>query len=336
MKEKIDFVVTWVDGNDPKWQSEKAKYESQYKRNDDKFDNWNNNKIRYRDWNLLKYWFRAVEKNAPWVNKIYFVTYGHKPEWLNEQNKKLVVVNHKDFIPEKYLPTFNSNCIELNMHRIKGLSEKFVYFNDDVFLLRKTTERDFFKNKLPKETAGVDCVALDWNVGHAEIKNLQIVNKYFNKREVLKKTWKKWFNLKNGKEFIKTCFLLPWDQFTGLYESHITYAYLKDTFDKVWNKEPDVLNETCMSKFRNDSNVNHWIFKDWQLATGLFYPRSPKFGKMFLKKIDKEILNSVKRKKYKVVSINDVDYTEEEFVIAKKQISEAFDSIYPEKSSFEK
>jgi len=336
MKDKIDFVITWVDGNDPKWQEEKSKYELQYKEDDDKFENWNNNKIRYRDWNLLKYWFRAVEKNAPWINKIYFITYGHKPDWLNIENKKLVVVNHEDFIPKEYLPTFNSNCIELNMHRIKGLSERFVYFNDDMFLLQKTKIDDFFKKGLPKETAGSDCTSLDWNVGHAEIKNLQIINKYFNKRKVLRKDWKKWFNPVNGKEFIKTCFLLPWDQFTGLYESHVACAYLKSTFDTVWDKEKNVLNETCLSKFRSDSNVNHWLFKGWQLATGKFYPRSPKFGKMFLKKIDDEIINTVVKKKYKMVCINDVDCSEKEFITSQKMIENAFEKIFPEKSKFEK
>ena len=57
--------------------------------------------IRYRDWDNLQFWFRGVEKFAPWVNKIHFVTYGHLPKWLNVNNKKLNIVNHKDFMPER-------------------------------------------------------------------------------------------------------------------------------------------------------------------------------------------------------------------------------------------
>ena len=117
----IDFVILWVDGNDPKWQSEKATYDSNI--NDD-----SNSASRYRDWGLLPYWFRGVEKFTPWVNKIHFVTWGHVPEFLNLNNPKLNIVNHKDFIPEEYLPTFSSHAIELNIHRIPGLSEKFIYF----------------------------------------------------------------------------------------------------------------------------------------------------------------------------------------------------------------
>ena len=112
--EKIDFVISWVDGNDKEWQKEREKYIVE--------NNNDNSDVRYRNWDNLKYWFRGVEKFAPFVNKIYFITYGHLPEWLNVNNPKLVIVNHKDYIPEKYLPTFNSHTIELNLHRIKGLS----------------------------------------------------------------------------------------------------------------------------------------------------------------------------------------------------------------------
>ena len=71
---EIDFVITWVDGNDPAWIAERKKYNS---KSGDKSD------TRFRDWELLKYWFRGVEKYAPWVRKIHFVTWGHYPSWLN-------------------------------------------------------------------------------------------------------------------------------------------------------------------------------------------------------------------------------------------------------------
>ena len=91
----------WVDGNDPEWQKEKNNY--------DKKDNADGSIVRYRDWDLLQYWFRGVEKFAPWVNKVYFITWGHLPKWLDTSNPKLVIVNHKDYIPEEYLPTFSAN-----------------------------------------------------------------------------------------------------------------------------------------------------------------------------------------------------------------------------------
>ena len=71
----IDFIMIWVDGNDPEWQKEKRKYQPG--------DAADDREIRYRDWDNLQYWFRAVEKFAPWVNRIHFVTCGHLPKWLN-------------------------------------------------------------------------------------------------------------------------------------------------------------------------------------------------------------------------------------------------------------
>ena len=108
-----------------------------------------NSEVRYRDWDTLKYWFRGVEKFAPWVGNIYFVTDDQKPEWLNVDHPKLKWVKHTDFIPKEYLPTFNSHAIFLNLHRIEGISEKFVLWNDDVFLLKDVSPDDFFVNGKP-------------------------------------------------------------------------------------------------------------------------------------------------------------------------------------------
>ena len=104
MKDKIDIVIPWVDGNDIKWQNEKNKYKQ---KKDEKL----NNSSRFRDWDNLQYIFRGIEKFMPWVNNIFFITWGHLPKWLNVDNPKLKIINHKDYIPSKYLPTFNSHTI---------------------------------------------------------------------------------------------------------------------------------------------------------------------------------------------------------------------------------
>ena len=114
----IDFVVLWVDGSDPVWQAEKAKYQG--KTLDD-----SNAPNRFRDWGLMPYWFRAVEKFAPWVRKIHFVTCGHVPAFLNLAHPKLHHVKHEGFLPPEVLPTFSSHAIEMNLHRIPGLAEHF-------------------------------------------------------------------------------------------------------------------------------------------------------------------------------------------------------------------
>ena len=131
---EIDFVLTWVDNTDPIWQEQFNFYKS-------KTPNANKSNAadvsRFRDWGLLKYWFRSIEMYTPWVRKIFFVTCGQHPSWLNTDNQRLVLVDHKDYIPKQYLPCFSSRPIELNFHRINDLSEYFIYFNDDEFVLKK-------------------------------------------------------------------------------------------------------------------------------------------------------------------------------------------------------
>ena len=139
---QIDFVIPWVDDTDPVWRAKKAEYTGVK-------ETEGNTCVRYRDWDTLKYWFRGVEKFAPWVRYVHFVTDNQKPEWLNIEHPKLRWVKHTDFIPQEYLPTFNSHTIEFNLHRIPDLAEHFVYFNDDVFLIRETKEEDFFVDGIP-------------------------------------------------------------------------------------------------------------------------------------------------------------------------------------------
>ena len=120
----IDFVVLWVDGSDSEWIKSFNSFLSE-ELSSKKIDV---SEERYRDAGLLKYWFRGVEKCAPWVRKIHFVTCGQKPDWLNTDNSKLHLVNHSDYIDSKYLPLFNSEAIEISMHKIPDLAEYFVYF----------------------------------------------------------------------------------------------------------------------------------------------------------------------------------------------------------------
>ena len=329
--EKIDFVISWVDGNDKEWQKEREKYIVE--------NNNDNSDVRYRNWDNLKYWFRGVEKFAPFVNKIYFITYGHLPEWLNVNNPKLVIVNHKDYIPEKYLPTFNSHTIELNLHRIKGLSENFVYFNDDMFLNDYVKEKDFFKNGLPVDSAIFspyipkkydDMNILCWNM-------IGIINKNFSKKQFVKENFFKVYNFKYGRKLIRTILISPWPNFTGFYESHLPNSYCKSVLEEVWKKEYEILDMTSKDKFRNiKTHVNQWLFRYWQLASGKFTPRKANIGQYFdlSNKFDKS-KQSIEKQKYKMICLNDTEQVED-FEIKKQILKEIFERKLPQKSTYEK
>ena len=146
----IDFVVTWLDSTDPQWQKD---YDN-YKKDNLKADT---DPSRFRDWGLFHFWFRAIEQFAPWVNKVFLVTNGKFPDWINNDCQKLVLVKHEDYIPSELLPTFNSNVIELFLNRIKGLSEHFVFFNDDFYLNSPVKPDYFFKKGLPCDNNKESC-----------------------------------------------------------------------------------------------------------------------------------------------------------------------------------
>ena len=332
--EKIDFVIAWVNGGDPEWLKEKVKYDDTVDITQDAID------ARYRDWDNLQYWFRAVEKYAPWVNKIHFLTWGHIPEWLDTSNPKLHIVNHKDYIPAEYLPTFNSHTIELNMHRIPGLSEQFVYFNDDMFLTNYVKETDFFVNGLPCDTFALDAIYFEKNSAGAYNGNdMEIINKHFKKDEMQKKFfWSKWFKLRYGfKNLYRTFVLSKWHWFPGFHYDHLPSSFLKSTLEEVWDKEYEILNETCLDKFRSKRNVNQWVFKYWNLASGNFYPRSADFGRCFhLKdKLSDGLKNAIENKSFYMVCINDTANTTN-FEKHKDMVNTSFEKVLHEKSRFEK
>lgn len=332
MTEKIDFVILWVDGNDTKWKMEKEKYDKNKK--DD-----SNGENRFRDWDNLKYWFRGVEKFANWVNKIFFITYGHVPEWLNVENEKIKVVKHEDFIPKEYLPTFNSNTIELNLHRIKELSEHFVLFNDDMFLINYTSPEDFFKNGYPKDECVQNVITSYGNkeqISHAMLNNIDIINRNFSKRIVMKKYFNKFINWRYGLLNFRTIFLLPWYAFTGFYNQHIQISHLKSTFYDVWDKEYDALNNSCMNKFRELTDVTHWVVRYWNICNGKFEPRNCNFGKHFeIGEKNDRMYSWILKQKSKSICINDSS-TGYDFDKIKNEINLSLDKILDKKSCFEK
>ena len=331
MNNKIDFVIMWVDGNDLEWQKEKGKYRKNLK--------GDNRDFRFRDWDNLQYIFRGIEKFTPWVNRVHLVTWGHLPKWLNVNNAKLNIVKHSDFLPEEYRPCFNSEALEVNLHRISGLSDNFVYFNDDTFILRKMKDTDFFQNNTPCDSAilNVHCCELQDGGSLCNFLNIGIINKYFNMTDVLKNNFNKWFNIKYGVKGFRTLYLLPCPRFPGMLMQHLPTSFNKKTFETVWKLEKDVLDMTSKNKFREFADVNQWLFEEWQLASGNFVPRSPRIGKTLVGLPGlKEACEIVEKQKVKLLSFNDADMTYDDFVFARNKFNDSLSKILPEKSSFEK
>ncbi len=334
MEEKIDFLITWVDGNDPVWRKDFEHYSELEGKTVDK------RAVRFRDWEILQYWFRGVEKFAPWVNKIYFVTYGHLPKWLNTEHPKLQIVRHDDFIPLEYLPTFNSNVIEFYFHKIKGLSEKFVYFNDDMFLINHVQPERFFRDGLPCDFPGLsDSVHLKPRMFDSSVfLATALINKCFDKKVVIRSHWAKWYPLNHPR--------LTWNNlqyrrnyvFPGFMANHLPQGYLKGTYDEVWASCREDLERTSAHRFRAWGDVCHWLVRYWQLASGNIIPysyfRDGNYYNIEDATID-EIVRFIKNQEKNMVCLNE-DSETIDFQVAKRKFQEAFDQILPQKSLFEK
>ena len=331
----IDIVITYLDGNDLDWQKQRNSFVA-----GDKADI---NPNRYRNWDNLKYWFRGIEMNAPWVRYIHFVTWGHYPEWLNTHHPKLRIVKHDDYIPKEWLPTFSSRCIDMNLHRIPELAEHFVYFNDDMFLVNQTESSDFFVNGLPCDTAIITTSGYrmknDISDLHlAPIIDASVINKYFDKKEVISRNKNKWYNLKYGKLNLITLLMFPYSNFVGFMNFHLPYSYNKKTYEEVWNKENKICSATCSHKFREVNDLNHWLFTYWQYAQGSFVPRSPNMGKCFQLHTYEDAVNaknSIENRTFKMVCLNDCLNDNEDFERIKICVNSALQEMFPEMSSYE-
>ncbi|WP_303978577.1 stealth family protein [Streptococcus danieliae] len=328
--QNIDFVITWVDGNDEEWLNKKNKFDP---RSGDRL----NTKARYRDWKFLKYWFRSVEQNAPWVHKVVFVTEGHLPEWLNTSCEKLLIVKHSDYIDSKYLPTFNSNVIELNFHRIQGLSDLFVNFNDDMFLNKPVSPSDFFDNQLPRDIGVFSpIVPTRHAIASIVLNNVEIINDYFSSRSILKNHSFKFFRVHYGKHLLKNFCVLPWSKVLGFYDNHIPVSYNKSTFEVIWEKEGELLQEVSSHKFRQSTDLNHWLMRYWQLCTGAFSPRATNFGQYYnLSNEFDNVLQDIRDSRHAVICLNDSDDIDN-FEQSRNRLLKEFEEKYPTKSIFER
>ena len=327
----IDFVLPWVDGSDPKWIESFNKYAPPQMQKSLDFS-----AERYRDYGLLKYWFRGVEKFAPYVRKVHFITNGQKPDWLNLDSAKLNWVRHTDYIRSECLPVFSANPIEMSMHKIAGLAEHFVYFNDDFFLTARTSPDFFFKKGLPCDYAISNIQIPNRTVMRSIVMNdLTEINRFFSKSQYIKKAPLKYLNLKYGKMNIRTLACLLWKETTGFQNFHLPQPFLKSTLEEVWEKCPDILESTMRSRFRSENDVNQWLFRYWQLCKGSFSPINPQKDRKYFE-LDmsiNEICSAIKKQKFKEIVLNDAEC--KDFDMRMKKIAEAFESILPEKSAFE-
>lgn len=325
----IDFVIFWVDGSDPSWQAERRQWLGVSEFED-------SSPIRSRDWRNLRYWFRSMERFAPWVRKIHFVTWGHLPEWLDTSNPRLNIVKHSDFIPSEYLPTFNSLTIGLNLHRIEELAEQFVVFNDDMFLGRENSPEKFFKKGLPRDMARL-CIVQPSGIGHIIYNDMELLNAKYRTREVLKRNPGNWFSPHYGlSNLLKTASLAIWQQIPGIFDPHLPQPYLRGQWSRAWEQWGTQLDATCRHRLRTLTNVSDYLVRYDMLCRGEFYPIG--FGDCRLLTLEdttlEDICHAIGEQKFRMLCLNDSTHITD-FDAASERLCRAFEELLPKKSSYE-
>lgn len=326
----IDLVLPWVDACDPSWQ----KTINEYSENSIHLN-------RYQSWDSLQYIFRGIETCMPWINKVFFVTWGHLPDWLNTSCEKLKIIRHDEYIPNEYLPTFNSNTIEMNYWRIPDLSENYILFNDDLFPLRPIPKEYYFKDGIPCEEAVETHFilkadkGLDLQMNYACVNNMVILNRHFDKREVINRNRDKWFSPIYGNRLQQNINLEYWNNFESFVYPHEAMPMKKSILKEIWETEPQMLDRASKNRFRSYSDVTQRLITMWQICKGEFVPCKYQ-GKLYIldeENVDAAVL-AIRERKYPIISLNESE--DADFSVLKNKINCELNILFPKKSIFEK
>ena len=325
---EIDLVLPWVDGADPAWREAFRQHRIEA--------GMDASEIRYRDWGTLRYLFRGVEQFAPWVRKIHLITWGHLPAWLVTDHPKLKIVRHEAYIPEEWLPTFNSNVLELNLHRIDELAEHFILLNDDTFFTRPCREEEFFRNGLPCDVARLSVVRPS-SVASTVLNNLELINA-LHPRKALNRHLGKWLSPRYGVgNLLKTLSLLPWSFFPGFYDPHQMQAYRKSDFARAWEQWGKALAATCTHRFRSTEDCSHWLVRYDNLCRGEFVPRAMSDSRMATLADDSvnTIAEQITSQAQRLLCLHDSAEIGN-FERVAEVLQGAFEQLFPQPSSYER
>ena len=223
----VDIVYTWVDGNDKRWQQKKNNYDSNSSNNED------TDVARYEQIDELRYSLRSIASYFKDFRKIFIITDGQIPWWLDTSNEHVTIIDHKDIFPDiSHLPVFNSHAIEANLHRIPGLSKKFIYLNDDIFLWNSMGKDKFFKANGLSISRFEKIANVHGQPSHhfPAWKNAAINNNWLLAKK---------YNLQSYS-----------------YHLHCPHSLDKEVCQKMWEEFGEELNKTSQSKFRSITDIS--------------------------------------------------------------------------------
>ncbi|MDP2242659.1 stealth family protein [Pseudomonas sp.] len=238
----FDVVITWVNGADPLWRAIRALHQGEV--NQQQTLSTSNVEGRFRDNGELRYLLYSLRAFCTGLRRIFLVTAGQRPHFLDEF-PEVELVDHRDFIAAEYLPTFSSRAIEASLHLIPGIAEHFVAFNDDVFLMRPADFADFFG------TLGCVVYLTDEALpASSDAQTLSGYNDALNAR--------RWMLEHYGRSSVNRIM------------EHAPRGVRKSWMDKLEQRHPQMFAEVREEKFRRSSgqSILANLYGDWCLSQG--------------------------------------------------------------------
>ena len=292
----MDIIIAYVDGQDPVWQKD--------------YEAYMNAPVlakRFRDWGTLPYLFRGIQYKMPFVENVFLVV-SHEsqvPEWVNRETVNVVL--HKDFIPQEYLPTFNSTTISLFLHKIPGLGEQYLYFNDDIFPVGNCNPEDYFRND--KVVIGISThLFVSGMYKHHVKRSNQIARKALGKVS-------------------SPFFIRP---------QHSCIPMLKSECEKVFCEQEDAI-RASVSRVRSNDNLNMSLYMSYLYYQGKVINRRIPCKHVSMAAVTPAGIGSyITSPSRSFVCINDVSMSEEKYVEFRKALLDAFEEKFPQRSRFEK
>ena len=309
----IDVVYSWVDGSDPKW---KAKF-NKFKGITENASDRNNTESRYIDRQELKYSLRSLHMYAPWVRNIYIVTDGQVPDWLDQSIPGVRIVDHKDiFYDSSVLPVFNSHAIGAQIHHIKGLSDRYLYLNDDMMFGREIRPHNFFfANGIAKVFASPALI-------HAgSPKNFEPAPSSAGK------------NVRKALE--------------DSFGRHITHKFkhapnpqIKEVAFEIENKYSDIVKRTISSRFRskNDVQFASMFHHSYSLITGKAVIGNMKLAVVNIshESAGSALNELLKSRSAYTICLNESETAKERYEAVEEMVHKFFESYFPYPSPWEK
>jgi len=243
----IDAVYLWVDSEDPQWQEEMRHHRAALGFDDHR----SAHASRFRSRDELRYSLRSVAMYAPWIRRIFLVTAGQVPDFIDPSAPGMEMVHHSEILDAEHLPTFNSSAIISALHRIPGLGERFILFNDDVFLGRQVHPVDFF-------TAG-GLPILNFSANRRPVASVDELDDTFMQ---MKAHQRELLDERIGRSLSR-------------FVKHVPHALRRDTLEHLEVEFADELEATRRNRFRGPRDINldhfHHYFSE---ATGRGVPRT--------------------------------------------------------------